>query len=133
MGGTLPGLLGRGCCQFRLVVLGSHHSRVPLNSTGSSCMPARAYISTQSLACHSPPPPAGGGLSADDIRAAMRAAEDEGDAAAAVAVEREAAAEMDEFVKVSARGVWGAVCELSLGCGERWESGTCLVSGVRGI
>jgi hypothetical protein len=39
-------------------------------------------------------------MSAADIAAAMRAAEDEGDAAAAAAVEREAAAEMDEFVKV---------------------------------
>lgn len=46
----------------------------------------------------------GGGMSAEDIKAAMRAAEDEGDAAAAVAVEREAAAEMDEFTKV---GAWG--------------------------
>ena len=39
-------------------------------------------------------------MSADEIRAAMRAAEDEGDAAAAAAVEKEAAAEMDEFTKV---------------------------------
>lgn len=37
--------------------------------------------------------------SAEAIRAAMRAAEDEGDAAAAAAVEQEAAAEMDEFTK----------------------------------
>jgi len=37
--------------------------------------------------------------SEDAIRAAMRAAEDEGDAAAAVAVEQEAAAEVDEFTK----------------------------------
>jgi hypothetical protein len=39
-------------------------------------------------------------MSADDVKAAMRAAEDEGDAAAAAAVEQEAAAEMDEFTKV---------------------------------
>ena len=45
----------------------------------------------------------GGGMSAEEIRAAMRAAEDEGDAAAAAAVEREAAAEMDEFTKVGCR------------------------------
>lgn len=43
-------------------------------------------------------------MSADEIKAAMRAAEDEGDAAAAVAVEREAAAEMDEFTKVPCGG-----------------------------
>lgn len=51
-------------------------------------------------------PLAGGGMSAEEIRAAMRAAEDEGDAAAAAAVEKEAAAELDEFTKVG----WG--------CGE---------------
>jgi hypothetical protein len=44
-------------------------------------------------------------MSADDVKAAMRAAEDEGDAAAAVAVEREAAEEMEEFVKVGGREV----------------------------
>lgn len=42
----------------------------------------------------------GAGMSADEVKAAMRAAEDEGDVAAAAAVEREAAAEMEEFVKV---------------------------------
>lgn len=46
-------------------------------------------------------------MSAEEIRAAMRAAEDEGDAAAAAAVEKEAAAEMDEFTKV--RGCWVGV------------------------
>lgn len=39
-------------------------------------------------------------MSADEIKAAMRAAEDEGDVAAAAAAEKEAAAEMDEFTKV---------------------------------
>lgn len=41
-------------------------------------------------------------MSADEIKAAMRAAEDEGDVAAAAAAEREVAAEMDEFTKVPA-------------------------------
>lgn len=60
----------------------------------------RSYLSHQT---------AGGGMSAEDIRAAMRAAEDEGDAAAAAAVEKEAAAEMDEFTKVGGRHAsgWG--------------------------
>lgn len=40
---------------------------------------------------------AAGGLSADDLRAALRAAEDEADVAAAATAEKEAEAEMAEF------------------------------------
>jgi hypothetical protein len=40
---------------------------------------------------------AAGGLSADDLRAALRAAEDEADVAAAATAEKEVEAEMAEF------------------------------------
>ncbi len=62
-------------------------------------------------------------MSAADIAAAMRAAEDEGDAAAAAAVEREAAAEMDEFVKVGRGPWWGrrTLCVLLQGLALCWR------------
>lgn len=67
-------------------------------------------------------------MSAEDIRAAMRAAEDEGDAAAAAAVEREAAAEMDEFTKVRGRHAsgWG-------GCNKLSNAALCDLVSCKGV